>query len=279
MDRIWAEIEPYLAKLAPYWAEVESTVASTWLELEGQFPQLRGIDRDWFLIGAAGAILLVLWLLVRKRGGGGGGRKATPRALEALYNKFAKAGVPEWKLPFKLFTGRANWAALPEHFLMELAARLMDKETVIKFIVFAERHGLEQKRLPKLATYDVESAMKAISAALTGLVKGKGGKEADTALSLAMRIDPTNPQAMYTLAADHYGAQRFKEAMPLLERTVPLCKQLLDEPERPDVRALQRGASSDWEQAGTSRGDMEDMFAKAMEMYEDCLERVNPNLV
>jgi hypothetical protein len=43
------------------------------------------------------------------------------------------------------------------------------------------------------------------------------------------------------------------------------------EPERPDVRALQRGSAG----GGNSLKDLQHMLRQAQEMYEDCLQRAN----
>ena len=79
-------------------------------------------------------------------------------------------------------------------------------------------------------------------------------------------------------AANTYFHQASRTALSLLmggsspesDTTIP---GMIDvEPERPDVRALQRGS----EGLGDSLRDLQNMLQQAQEMYEDCLQRANP---
>ena len=91
--------------------------------------------------------------------------------------------------------------------------------------------------------------------------------EAETALSLAMRLDSQDPQAVLTLAAGHYAAERYKAALPLLELGISLCRNVVETP-----------GSATASQAKT-RGrhqDLTGLLKRSMEMYEVCLERVDP---
>jgi tetratricopeptide (TPR) repeat protein len=265
MNSIAAELDRQLARLEPYWARLDGF----WLELQARYPMLQGLGSHWLVIGGVALALLVIWLLIRSRGGG---RRTSARALRATYRKATRKGVKEWERPYALFRAARNWDALPDHFLWELTARLMDKDSVIDFIIFVERHGLEQSHFPELARNDVAAAMRGVSGVLANLATTLKGRAAETALSLASLIDPRNPQAVFILAAQRYAAERFEDAIPLLEQAIPLCEESMVEPARPDVRALQRGAES----SGNSLKDLQHMLHQAQEMYEDCLHRANP---
>jgi len=264
MEPFVAELDRHLARLEPYWARLDGF----WLELQSRYPMLQGLGSHWLVIGGVALALLVVWLLIRH----GGGHRISARTLRSAYRKATRKGVKEWERPYALFRAARNWRELPDHFLWELTARLMDKDNVIEFILFAERHGLEQKQFPDLAKNDVEAAMKGVSGVLANLATTLKGRAAETALSLASLVDPRNPQAVFILARQRYAAERFEDAIPLLEQAIPLCEDSMVEPERPDVRALQRGS----EGLGNSLRDLQDMLQQAQEMYEDCLQRANP---
>jgi hypothetical protein len=263
MEFAWAELDRHLARLEPYWARLDGF----WLELQGRYPMLQGIGSHWLVIGGVAMALLLIWLTICNRGG----RRTSARALRAAYKRATKKGVKEWERPYALLRAASNWDDLPDHFLWELTARLMDKDSVIEFILFAERHGLEQNHFPVLARNDVEAAMRGVSGVLANLATNLKGRAAETALSLASLIDPRNPQAVFILAAQRYAAERFEDAIPLLEQAIPLCEESMVEPERPDVRALQRGSAG----GGNSLKDLQHMLRQAQEMYEDCLQRAN----
>ncbi len=264
MDSIGSELDRQLARLDPYWTRLDGF----WLEQQGRYPMLQGIGSHWLVIGGVALALVVVWLLIRY----GGGRRTSARTLRAAYRKATRKGVKEWERPYALFRAARNWRDLPEHFLWELTARLMDKDNVIEFILFAERHGLEQRQFPDLAREDVEAAMKGVSGVLANLATTLKGRAAETALSLASMIDPRNPQAVFILATRRYAAERFHDAIPLLEQAIPLCEQSMVEPGRPDVSDLQRGS----EGLGDSLKDLQHMLQQAQNMYEDCLRRANP---
>jgi tetratricopeptide (TPR) repeat protein len=221
------------------------------------------IDGDILALGGIAVAVVVFWLLIRKGAGG------TAAQLRAAYKKIVKADVPEWRRPYALLATRERWHRLPEDFLMELASRLMDKDNVIEFIVLAERHGLHRERLPGLAGYESEWAMRAVSNALAELADGARGSTAKSARSLAVMVDPDNPKAAIALAADYYGAKRFADALGLLERALPLCEQAVE-------AAQQRGAlpGDTAEQSEERHGELYAMFERAVDMYEDCVERV-----
>ena len=180
--------------------------------------------------------------------------------------------MKEWERPYALFRAARNWDKLPDHFLWELTARLMDKDNVTEFILFAERHGLERSHFPELARNDVGAAMRGVSGVLANLATGLKKGAAETALSLASLIDPSNPQTVFILAAERYASERFEDAIPLLEQAIPLCEQSMVEPVRPEVDGQHRG--SEW--GGNSLRDLQHMLDQAQQMYEDCLQRVSP---
>ncbi len=259
-----AELDRHLARLDPYWARLDGF----WLDLQDRYPMLQGFGSHWFVIAGVALILIVVGVLIRY----GGGRRTTARALRAAYRKAARKGAKEWERPYALFRAARSWDHLPDHFLWELTARLMDKENVTAFILFAERHGLEQSHFPELAQNDVGAAMRGVSGVLANLATRLKKRAAETALSLASLVDPGNPQAVFILAAQRYAAERFEDAIPLLEQAIPLCEQSMVEPERPEVQGQQREAVA----GGNSLKDLQNMLQQAQQMYEDCLQRVRP---
>ncbi len=265
MNAILADLDRQLGRLDPYWARLDGF----WLELQGQYPMLQGFGSHWFVIVGVVLALFVVWLLIRH---GGGRRRTSARALRAAYRKAGRKGAKEWERPYALFRAAKNWDDLPDHFLWELTARLMDRENVTQFILFAERHGLEQSHFPELAKNDVGAAMRGVSGVLANLATGLKKRAAETALSLASLIDPKNPQAVFILAAERYAAERFEDAIPLLEQAIPLCEQSMVEPSRPEVEGQNLASAG----GGNSLRDLQDMLQQAQEMYEDCLQRARP---
>ena len=264
MNAILTEIDRQLARLDPYWAKLDGF----WLELQGRYPMLQGFGSHWFVIAGVALTLIVVALLIHH----GGGRRTSARALRAAYRKATKKGAKKWERPYALFRAAKNWDHLPDHFLWELTARLMDKDNVTTFILFAERHGLEQSHFPELAQNDVGAAMRGVSGVLANLATRLKKRAAETALSLASLIDPENPQAVFILAAERYAAERFEDAIPLLEQAIPLCEQSMVEPERPEVEGPQRSLVA----GGNSLKDLQNMLQQAQQMYEDCLQRARP---
>ena len=230
---------------------------------------------DWRLVLGGGSLgLLVSWLLLRRLLRGG----ATVKSLEKAYEKLAADGVRELDRPYRLISDRRRWKTLPMAFLWALAEQLRDKDSVIAFLVLAERHGLERKGLRKIArTHKAEPAMAAAAALLSGLARKRPG-EAEAALPLAMRLDPQDPGAALALGTRHYGAERFKEAMPLLEQGISLGRKLLTRPSpvpTGDARRDRIRNAADERR----RGETESLVQKSMAMYEVCLEKADPYLV
>lgn len=264
LEGLAKSLEPYLAKLKPYFADLQPYLA--------KLETLTGAD--WRLVLGAGFLgLLVLWLLLRRLLRGG----ATVKGLESAYEKLAQEGVKELDRPYRLISDRSGWKDLPMAFLWALAEQLRDKRSIIEFLVLAERHGLERKGLRKIArTHKPEPAMVAAAGLLSKLARRRPG-EAETALPLAMRLDPVDPGAALTLGARHYDAERFKEAMPLLEQGISLARKLVTQPPPvptgDDRQDRIRNAADQ-----RRRGDAESLLEKSMEMYEVCLEKGAPSL-
>jgi len=225
---------------------------------------VRGLDRDYLLAGTALVVFMLLWLIFRKRGSGAGKGR---RALNAAYRKIERAEIKEWQRPYALLATREPWSDLPQYFLMELTSRLIDKDNVIEFILLAEKHKLERHQIPKIAQNDAGTALRALSEELAAFASRLCPRQAETAYNLASMIDPSNARAMYGLAKGYYASKRYQEAKSMFEQAIPLCEAVLDTAKRLDVRSLRRGSDDASE-------DMETIFEKAQEMYEDCLERV-----
>ncbi len=239
-----------------------------WYRLESLVPWVSGIDRMSLMLGALGFVVLVFWLISRKGsqgggGSGGGGR----RALNAAYKKIERAEIKQWQRPYALLATREPWSELPQYFLMELTSRLMDKDNVIEFILLAEKHKLERHQIPKIAQNDAGTALRTLSEELAAFAGRLRPREAETAYNLAIMIDPSNARAMYGLAKGCYASKRYGEAISLFEQAIPLCEAVLDTAKRLDVRSLRRDGDAGPE-------DMETIFEKAQEMYNDCLDRV-----
>jgi hypothetical protein len=260
MDILTAFLDDLSKVLAPYWERVEPQLA--------RLETLTGYD--WRLVVGGGlAALLLLWLLLRRRGG----PKATPKALEAGYERLAAAGVGELDRPYRLLVER--WRHLPAAFVQEIVGRLRDKTRVIDFAVLAERHGLERGRLGKIAkAHGPESAMQAVAALLLALGRKRPG-EAEAALSLAMRLDPQNPEAVLELAAGHYAAKHYKTALPLLELGISLCRKVV---EGPGLALEGRVGGVAPAPVGRRHDELNGLLKSSMEMYEVCLEQVDPQL-
>ena len=261
MDILTAFLDDLSKVLTPYWDRAEPHLT--------RLETLTGYD--WrLLVGGGLAALLLLWLLLRRPGGA----KATPKALETGYDRLAAAGVSELDRPYRLLVER--WRHLPAAFVQEIVGRLRDKARVVDFVVLAERHGLERGRLGKIAkAQGPESAMRAVAALLLALGRKRPG-EAEAALSLAMRLDPQDPEAALRLAAGHYAAKHYKTALPLLELGISLCRKVVEGP----GQALESGAGRVARApAGRRLDELKDLLKSSMEMYEVCLEQVDSHLV
>jgi tetratricopeptide (TPR) repeat protein len=221
------------------------------------------IDGNLLALGGIAVAVVMFWLLIRKGAGG------TAAELRGAYKKIVKSEVAEWQRPYMLLATRERWHELRESFLMELASRLMDIDKVIEFIVLAERHGLHRDRFRDLAPYDAETAMRGVSNALSDIADGARGRTAKSTRSLAVLIDPDNPRAALALATDYYGAKRFKDALDLLERALPLFEETLKTAQQRD--ALPGDLVED---AGERHGELYEMLERAVDMYEDCMGRV-----
>lgn len=254
MERVTAGLDGLWETLAPHWSRLEPALA--------RLEALTGADWRLLICGGLAAVVL-LWLLLRR----GGRRRATPETLEASYERLETAGVDALDQSYRLLAGR--WKHLPAVFVQDLVGRLSDKDRVIAFVDLAERHGLERGRLAKIAkAQGSDSAAQAVAALLVDLGR-KRPAEAETALSLAMRLDPQDPEAALMLAAGHYAAERYKAALPLLELGISLCRNVVEAPgaaAAPQVKP--RGGHE----------NLTSLLKRSMEMYEACLERVDPSL-
>ena len=220
------------------------------------------IDGDLLKLGALAVGAVVLWLLVRKAGGG------TAAELRSAYKKIVKTDVPDWQRPYMLLATRDGWHEMRESFLMELASRLMDTETVIEFVVLAERHGLHRERFRELARCGEEAAMRGVSNALCDIAEGARGRAAKSARSLAVLVDSENPKAALALAAEYHGAKRFAEAQDLLERALPLFEQTLEEARRRDALP-----GDPLDRLDNRHREIYKMLERAVDLYEDCMGR------
>ena len=158
---------------------------------------------------------------------------------------------------------RTGTASIIDHMLSMLLMLIC----VVEFILLAEMHKLERHQIPKIAQNDAGTALRALSEELAAFASRLRPRQAETAYNLASMIDPSNARAMYGLAKGYYASKRYQEAKSMFEQAIPLCEAVLDTAKRLDVRSLRRDSDDASE-------DMETIFEKAQEMYEDCLERV-----
>ena len=238
-----------------------------WLP-ERAWALVAGSDREWQLLGAAGLCLPLLCLVVCGRLAA----TADHRALRRQYRKLAKAGVADWELPCRLLTTREGWDELPDEFLMELAARLMERDSVIDFILLVEGDDFERDQFVRLTGYDPDAAMRGLSVLLTDHAVGLKAQAALGVLGLAIQIDPENHLALIDLATAHYAAKRFAEALPLLDQAITLGQQAkAGLPEATRGAAAQRGPAP-----GFTAQTLHGVLKLAGEMYDDCVERVGP---
>ena len=218
---------------------------------------IAALDLEWQIFGGC-ATAILLWILFRERDPAGKKARAEAKALRRKNKKLGKKGVPDWQRPYALFATRDGWKHLPKPFLLELSARLMDPEKVIEFILFAEKHGLEQSQLPDISKGgDAETAMRNLAACLIDFAEELSPDEVKDALSLAVMLDPDNPAAIYDLAIEHFIAERFGTAAPLLEQVMQLCDQ------------LDAGGS-----IGIGQPNTREIFLRARGMYDDCMDRL-----
>jgi len=96
-----------------------------------------------------------------------GSPQATERTLLSEFEAFERSGLAEEERLFKLLATRGGWRSLPHPFLHELASRLENKENVIRFIAFSERHQLDRSIFAQLAKeQDVEMALFGVASLL-----------------------------------------------------------------------------------------------------------------
>jgi hypothetical protein len=220
------------------------------------------IDTDLLMLGGFALGFVVLLLLLRKGGGG------TAAQLRKAYKKIIKADVPDWQRPYMLLATRDGWHQMRESFLMELASRLMDADTVIEFVVLAESHGLHRERFRELERCGADTAMRGVSNALCDIADGARKRTAKSARSLALSIDAENPKAALALAGEYHGAKRFAEARDLLERALPLFERSLEEARRRDALP-----GDPLDHTNDHHGELNEMVKRAVDMYEDCVGR------
>ena len=198
--------------------------------------------------GAAVLTLLVIWWLARRRGTGSS--RGPDRQDARIHNPVA----PESERIFRLLAEHATLGAFPGHFLRDLSACLRNWDNVVDFIALAEKYRLLDGSLRELAGSDTGAARIRLAAALADQA-GRHPEEAEQLMRLAARIDRDNLRVSLSLAIDHFDAGRYQEALPLLERAIPVCRRNLEEA------------------AGSRSEDLRQLLEKSMDMYETCLER------
>lgn len=234
--------------------------------LGGAWAVFAGMDPRWQLMSVGGLCLLVLVLVVRARLAA----SANQRALLRQHRKLVKAGVADWELPYRLLTTRQGWEELPDEFLMEVAARLVERDRVIDFILLVESDGFERDHFVRMTGYDPDAAMRGLSGLLTDHAASLKARDALRVLDLAVLLDPENHLALIDLATAHYSAKRFAEALPLLDQAINLGQQAAAR--RPeDLGGARRPGAP-----GLSAQALHGVLKLAGEMYEDCAERVGP---
>lgn len=209
------------------------------------------------IAGVAGFILVFLLVrrLARRSGGAdSGGPERDYAALEQL-------DISESERLRRVLAERAGWHILPDRLLQELSMRLRSKDDVLGFISIVEAHRLLKGALGELDGADVEADVKAIAASIAGLA-GKTPDDVAGLLRIVARIDPDNFLAVLALAGDHFGAGRYQQALQLLERGIPICREAVENP----------GVVATGSSAGAGDG-MRQLLQKSMEMYEACLEQ------
>lgn len=209
----------------------------------------------------AGAIVLILALLVVRRLRRRQGGRVASASPDRDYAKLEDLDIPEHERLRRVIAERAGWRELPERLLSEFSTRLRSKDNVLQFIAVAEAHRLLKGTLSGLDGADIDADMKAVAAGFAELA-AKQPEAAEAALRIAARIDPDNFHVVLALAGDHYRAGRFQEALPLLERGIPICREAVENP----------GATSPGRQGGVGQ-DLRQLLQKSMELYESCLEQ------
>ncbi len=213
------------------------------------------------IAGVASLILVILIIrrLFRRSGGSSSGSSSS--SPEQDYAALEQSGISESERLRKVLAERAGWQSLPERLMQELSIRLRSKDDVFGFIAVVEGHRLLKGPLARLDGADIEADVKAVAACIAGLA-GKHPDDAAVLLRIAARIDPDNFLVVLALAGDHFGAGRYQQALQLLERGIPICRDAVENP----------GAMSPRAPAGAGDG-LRQLLQKSMDMYEVCLEQ------
>ena len=204
---------------------------------------------------AAVAVVVLLSLLAgwrrRRRPG------AASRSAETDYARLEQLDISEQERLYRVIAERPGWDRLADRLRREFSTRLRSKDNVLRFIAICENHRLPGGLLAGLEGADVEADMRAVAAAIAGLAE-KSPEDSAGMLQVASRIDPDNFRVVLALAGDHYQAGRFREALPLLERGIPVCRDAVEGP---------RAGAGD---------ELRPLLQRSMAMYEACLEREAP---
>ena len=230
-------------------------------------------------LAIAGAVALVLlYLVVRKFGGRGGSAVPASRAVsgggpvsgsiavsdaspERDYAELEQSDISETERLRKVLAERDGWDVLPERLLRELSIRLRDKDDVLDFISAVEANRLLDGPLAQLNGGDIDADIRTVASRIAELADRQPEEAADM-LRIVARIDPDNFIAVLTLAGDHFGAGRYQQALQLLERGIPICRDAVENP----------GALSPGSPVGPGEG-LRQLLQKSMDMYEVCLEQ------
>ncbi|NNG04457.1 MAG: hypothetical protein HKM95_10205 [Inquilinus sp.] len=209
------------------------------------------------IVGAGTIVLgLLVFRWLRRRGGSRGMGGA-----DRDYAKLEHLDISEHDRLYRVIAERAGWSKLPDRLLREFSTCLRSKENVLQFIALAERYRLLDGPLRGLDGMDVAADMKMVAAGVAALAGRQSGNAADL-LRIAARIDPNNFHVVLALAIDHYEGGRYQEALPLLERGIPICRKAAENP----------GSAAPGRQAGLG-DDPRQLLEKTMVMYEACLEQ------
>lgn len=211
-------------------------------------------------LAIGGAAVLILLLLVRRlrRHRPGGEVSGSP---ERDYAALETLDISESERLRRVLAERAGWQVLPERLRDEVSLRLRSKDDVLGFISLVETHRLLKGSLGRLDGADIDADIRAVAACMAEFA-GKHPSDAAASLRIAARIDPDNFHVVLGLAGDHFGAGRYQEALQLLERGIPICR---DAVENPDTGASGSPAGAD--------DSLRRLLQKSMDMYEACLAR------
>lgn len=218
-----------------------------------------GVER----LAIAGAVALILLFLIVRKLGRRGGSAVPGGSPERDYAELEQSDISESERLRRLLAERAGWGVLPERLLRELSTRLRSKDDVLGLISAVEANRLLKGPLSQLDGGDVEADIRAVAASIAELA-GRQPEGAAALLRIVARIDPDNFIAVLTLAGDHFEAGRYREALQLLERGIPICRNAVERP----------GSVSPGSPAGAGAGEgLRQLLQKSMDMYEVCLEQ------